>query len=782
VRAALVSALLAASLLPLHSAQAAPASREQARHYRIAAGALDRALNQFAREAGILMAVDAKLTQGKSSPGLDGTFGTDDGLSRLLAGSGLRAVNRQGNFALEVVPSGNGSVELAPTSIYGAGLGSITEGTGAYTTGSSSSATRLDLSPRQTPQTLVTLTRQQLDDFKFDNANAALDAAGVNVQRVETDRTYFSVRGLDVSNFQIDGLGLPFSSEEQMGDIDLALYDHIDVLKGANGLASNPGNPSATVNFVRKRPTRDVQAEVGLGYGSWDTRRATADVSGPLNEEKTLRGRAIVMDQDGNSYLDRYSKTKNAFSGIVEADLTASSTLMLGHSEQRNRPNGIMWSALTLYNSDGSPAHYSRSHNTSPGWTYWDTNDKQTFAELTTDWGHGWQSRASLNYREITGDGKMFMAYGTPDTGLSSYASKFDRDERQVLGDVYLKGPFELFGRSHEAVVGASWAKDSTHWTSSDDASGISLPLGFNGSFPEPAFANVTSYADFVNYRRSYYGAGHFSLTDDLKLIAGANWSKLTSRGVETGDDHNFEQSKLSPYYGLVYDFLPNYSAYVSYTKIFNPQFKTDVTGALLDPVEGNSLEGGLKGEWFDKRLNASLSLFRTRQDNYGEFDAYVNGQNRYKGIDIVAKGYEFTVSGELAPNWEVNAGLTHLFSLRDAEGNAARTYTPQNYLYLGSTYKVAAVKGLKLGGSLTWQSQIKRDQGLTATDGEEIVSRQGAYAVANALTSYDIDDHWNVALNVNNLFNRKYLTSLFWDQSYYAASRNAMATVTWKY
>lgn len=764
------------------AADAVATSPQQVRHYAIAAGPLDAALNAFARTSGILLAVRADLTTAKRSPGLQGTFDVESGLAQLLGGTGLRAVRTGDNYTVEVIPTVEGALELPSTSVVSYGLGDVTEGTGSYTIGHSSTATRLDLSPRQTPQTLVTITRQQMDDFQYDNVNTVLDAAGVNVQRVETDRTYFSVRGLDVSNFQIDGLGLPFSSEEQMGDIDTVLYDHVDVLKGANGLMSNPGNPSATINFVRKRPTRDTQAKVSVGYGSWDTRRGTADVSGPLNDSGSLRGRLITMGQEGNSYLDRYSKTKNVFSGILEADLSDASTLTVGHSEQRNRPNGIMWSALTLYNSDGSPAHYSRSHNTSPSWTYWDTNDKQSFAELSTQWGGGWETKATLDYREITGDGKMFMAYGTPDTGLSSYASKFDRDERQVLGDVYLKGPFQLFGREHQVVLGTSWAKDNTHWTSSDDAAGISLPIGFNGNFPEPAFAQVTSFADFVNYRRSYYGASTLTLADDLKLIVGANWSKLTSRGVETGDDHNYEKSRLSPYYGLVYDFAPSYSAYLSYTKIFNPQFKTNVDGALLDPVEGNSLEGGIKGEWFDKRLNASVSLFRTRQDNYGEFDAFVDGQNRYKGINIIAKGYELTLSGEPLAGLQINAGLTHLFSLEDTDGHSARTYTPHNYLYVGSTYNVPALSGFKVGASMTWQSDIYRDQGVTSTSGSEIFSRQGAYAVVNSMASYDIDAHWNVALNVNNVFDRKYLTSLFWDQSYYAAGRNAMATLTWKY
>jgi outer membrane receptor for ferric coprogen and ferric-rhodotorulic acid len=85
------------------------------------------------------------------------------------------------------------------------------------------------------------------------------------------------------------------------------------------------------------------------------------------------------------------------------------------------------------------------------------------------------------------------------------------------------------------------------------------------------------------------------------------------------------------------------------------------------------------------------------------------------------------------------------------------------------------------VGGSVNWQSDIFREQG-TNTSGDTIISRQGSYAVANAMASYDIDKHFNVSLNVNNLFDRKYLTSLYWAQSYYAPSRNAMVTLAWKY
>jgi outer membrane receptor for ferric coprogen and ferric-rhodotorulic acid len=127
------------------------------------------------------------------------------------------------------------------------------------------------------------------------------------------------------------------------------------------------------------------------------------------------------------------------------------------------------------------------------------------------------------------------------------------------------------------------------------------------------------------------------------------------------------------------------------------------------------------------------------------------------------------------------SGGLTRLFSIRDGNGSRTRTFIPQNSLYLATTYRVPQVQGLKLGGSVNWQSEIFREQG-TSTSGATIVSGRGSYAVVNALARYDLDPHFNVSLNVNNLFDRKNLTSLYWAQSYYAPSRNATLRLSWTY
>ena len=130
--------------------------------------------------------------------------------------------------------------------------GERTEGSDDYGVRNQRTATRLPLSQRETPQSVSVVTRAQIDDFRLNDVNALLATVpGVVVQAAETDRIYYSARGFDIQTYQIDGIGLPFSFGIQVGSIDTAIYDRVEVVRGAPGLLSPTGNPSALINFVR---------------------------------------------------------------------------------------------------------------------------------------------------------------------------------------------------------------------------------------------------------------------------------------------------------------------------------------------------------------------------------------------------------------------------------------------------------------------------------------------------------------------------------------------------
>lgn len=651
----------------------------------------------------------------------------------------------------------------------------------SYTVRKLKGPTGLALSQKETPQSVSVLTRAKLDDFHVTSVNDALDGVtGMTVERVETDRTYYTARGFDITNFQTDGIGLPMAFGLVEGDMDTALYDRIEVVRGANGLMSATGNPSATINLLRRRPTKDFQASASLSFGSWDSKRQVGDVSGALVESGKLRARLIVGGEDGDSYLDRYHKRKSFMSATVEADVAEATTLTAGYSYQNNRPTGVMWGALPLVYTDGSATHYARSTSTAADWSYWNVKNQTAFTEARHVFDSGWQASATLTRRENRQDSNLFYVYGTPDRatglGLYSYPSAYQMKSAQNQLDVRASGPFRLFGREHEAIFGASYAR-STMWEFSGYGNdvGTAFPAleAWNGDYPRSAFDASSNGADFRDRQRSVFAAAKLQATERMKLILGANNTRYTTMGQSYGENHARADSATSPYAGITYDLTPTLAAYSGYTTIFSPQYQLDGNLRRLDPATGHSVEAGLKYEAADGGLNASAALFQARQDNLAESAGYVGATAVYKGVDTLSKGIELEASGRVAPGVQLSSGYTALTISRVGGGNT-RPYAPRHMFNVAAKWQ--ALESLKLGAKLRWQgdTHVDVDSGL--------VARQEAYAILDLMAGYAFTKKLSLDLNLNNVTDKKYLTSLYWTQGYYGAGINGSLSLNWKY
>ncbi|GAI40220.1 unnamed protein product, partial [marine sediment metagenome] len=245
--------------------------------------------------------------------GLRGTYTVAEALAKLLSGQQLEAVSGpSGGYRLRkrsapsaaLAPAGGPMLAEVKVTASGPGDG-ITEGSGSYTSDASSTATRLGISLRETPQSVSVMTRQQMDD---QGLNALTDVIaqtpGITLNQggnLGSDSSSVYARGFAVENFQIDGvlqLNSGFSGLFQTSD--MAIYDRVEVVRGATGLMNGIGSPGATINLVRKRPTRDFQASASVEGGSWDYRRFGVDVSSPFNEAGTVRGRVVAAYQENN--------------------------------------------------------------------------------------------------------------------------------------------------------------------------------------------------------------------------------------------------------------------------------------------------------------------------------------------------------------------------------------------------------------------------------------------------------------------------------------------------
>ncbi|HWW25195.1 MAG TPA: TonB-dependent siderophore receptor [Caulobacter sp.] len=642
--------------------------------------------------------------------------------------------------------------------------------TGARTR--TSAVTGLDMSLRETPQSVTILDQARIRNFGLTSVNDLLaQVTGVNVEKVETDRTYYNSRGFDITNFQVDGIGLPLIWGIQFGDLDTVLFDRVEVVRGANSMMTGTGNPSATVNYVRKRPSDAFKASAALQYGSWDDYRLEADISGPLNAAGTVRGRLIYANEDRGSYLDYYHVNRNVYSGLLAWDVTPKLTVTTGYALQDNRSRGVLWGALPLLYSDSTRVDYPRSASTSADWTYWNVKDQTAFTELDYRFDNGWELKATGTYKRFHENAKLLYAYGNPDpdTGLGVkgmsgvYPSKYEN----FILDAYASGPFQLFGRTHQLVVGGQTSKSTgKEWEDFALDSEIPYPaIGLWGSqqVAEPAYPGADLKSDQTDRLSRFYGAAHFSVAEPLKIVAGFNALKLKSKGYSYGADTPRDEKKVSPYVGAVYDLNPNVSLYASYTDIFNPQSERDISNRNLPAAHGKAYEAGVKSEWFDHRLYLTGAVFRSQQDDLAIAVGMDGTRTIYAGLDTRVTGYELEATGALTDRWTVSAGWTQLKI--EGEEDENREYLPRRTFKATTAYTFPQLRNLTIGGAVRWQSAV------SMVDIAPV--EQKAYGVVDLMAGVDLTDKVRATLNVKNAADKTYLTSLMWTQSYYAAPRS---------
>ncbi len=803
-RTLLSSALVASVLLGSSMAQAAPVA------LNIPAQSLASALNEFGKQANLQVLYSPDQVQGIKSRTVSGSLEPVKALETLLQGSGI-SYQLNGDTVILSAPQGKG-LELGATTVSGQGLGTslTTEDTGSYTTGATSSSTKLPLSIRETPQTVTVVTRQNMDDQGAQSIGDVLrNAPGISTQAYDSDRMEYSARGYAITNYQYDGVNSMYDGvfDEGATKVDMALYDRVDIVKGATGLLSGSGEPSATVNMIRKKPTREFKASITGSVGSWDNYRTEGDISGSLNDDGSVRGRLVGVYQDADSYIDHYSRKNDVFYGIIEADVTPDTTLTFGMDYQNIKPRGSSWTGNPYYFSDYSKTDFSRSFNPATDWSRRDVQAQTTFASLEHRFANDWKIKGTLNQQTNDHDTQLGSASGgTPDPvtgeGMFFYWGKWEGHRVQTTADINASGPFTLFGREHELVVGYT-SQDSRQTGATFDGSLFEMVPGsifdWNGHYPKPDFPKNGKYETNQN-QNSAYIAARFKPTDDLSLILGTRVSdfqynstykyyeqtNLFSDNKTTSKQHG----RVTPYAGVVYDINDTYSAYASYTSIYKPVTDRSISGTTLAPTEGNSYELGLKAEYFDGRLNASVAAFRTEQKKLPiQVGTNPNtNEGIFESLDgATTKGIEFELTGEVMRDWNVIAGYTYAQTRSDdgerVYGYPLQTTKPENVAKLFTTYRLPGVLNkVTVGGGVNWQSpfygQIYNDP-----KGDYDIIEQHSYALVNLMTRYEYNDHLTFNLNADNVFDKKYLSGLGnFNTTYYGAPRSLMLTTKYTF
>lgn len=767
----------------------------ETKSFNIPAGPLDAALDRFARGAGINLSYKPALIGNATTKGLVGDCSISAGLSALLSGSGLEAIAQPGGgYALKKAgPIATEKEAMLPAVRVKAQTerGAKTEGTISYaapvvTIGKG------EQDVKDIPQSVSVLTRQRMDDQNLvDLRDAANSVTGViGVQGVGPGLVITS-RGFFIDDWQYDGVPIP-RNHYALGNWaseTMVFYDRMEVLRGASGLLQGTGSPGGAVNMVRKRGQIKPTVAFTGAVGSWNHYGLQLDAGGPLNTAGTVRGRAVADEDRSDSFTDDvWDRTRSLYASL-DHDIAPDTTVGLGVSNKHSRSRPAIV-GLPRY-ADTSDIGLPRSTFTGASWNRAANDQTTVFADLNHRFNDSWALKVSaLTMREDNSSVTQRIAgvIAADGSGLRYGDFATDFDARKDGLDIYLRGHFDTSSVAHEVTVGANnykYTSDDVYaraWTAGGNIFAIQHDRPWQ-DFDSIAARGVVVRSTYDVQQKGVYGAWRARLFEPLTAIVGARVSWYDN--VYKSDDYedaSQASNEITPYAGLVYAVNTQWSAYASYTSVFEPQSARTVSGELLEPIVGTNYELGLKSALLENRVNSAFSVFRYDHKNRAAYDYDAgfacDGWYCYRPSGKVrSQGFEAEVSGEVIRGLQLFAGYAYVASkyLSDpeSEGQVYSTWTPKHLLRMWADYKLpGSWNQLSLGGGGTTQSHtLSQDRDFTLP----------GFTIWNARVAYQWSPQVSLALNVNNVFDKRYYIPSYNAvnaNNYYGDPRNVMFTV----
>ncbi|WP_438281539.1 TonB-dependent siderophore receptor [Pseudomonas alabamensis] len=773
----------------------------EARRVNIPAQPLDQALLELGQQTGMQILYGPELVSGKRAPAVVGNMEPQQALEQILGSAGLKyRIEDNTVYLLNDAPVAD-ALELNVTTIQGQGMGQMTENSGSYTPNKVSAGSKTPTSLRSTPQSVSVITNEVMRDKSMNDLTDAMAITpGITVQQTNERIFQYYSRGFAIENIQIDGaapmaLGTTAGSFYSSKVYNLAEFDHVEVLRGASGLFGGTGDPGGIINLVRKRPLDTYQLKVEAAAGSWDNYRTQVDVTGPLAFDGKLRGRLVTAYTDRQYFIDERSSQTPTLYGILEADVTPDTRLTLGGRYERINENGSS-AGLPRY-SDGRDLGLARHTNLTDSWAFQDGRSQEIFAKVDHAFSDDWKANFTYTQTQETGSQKRAFNVGAlnpiTNSGPARFGSYASYKSDQQLADINLAGKFQMLGREQEFLLGADHQRITSRWQGTGLLAGALAPINVFDPDSTP-WAEPPTRKDYNNRYKpntqvqyGLYSTLRLHLTDPLHVILGARAQRYKFEqefSLASGNAWNPESTismreptKVVPYGGIVYDLSDDWSAYASYSEIYKPQQDKvqgpKESGSAIEAMKGHTYETGIKGELFGGALNTNIALYYTKRENQAIEDPRFPAEGVLFGGsccwvssgEVVSKGVDLEVSGEILPDWSVIGGYTYNHSENRTNNSAFSTITPKHLFKLWSVYRLPGeFSDFKVGGGVNAQSAsyVSGTASLLGSEGQVVGSesydyRQPGYAVWGSMAEYRLDDHWTLTYNFNNMFDKKY-------------------------
>ncbi|KAB8315462.1 TonB-dependent siderophore receptor [Tolypothrix campylonemoides VB511288] len=630
--------------------------------------------------------------------------------------------------------------------------------------------TRTDTPLRDIPQSIQVIPQQVIQEQQANRLTEVLKNAPGVVQGDRTPRdplNLFKIRGFTATgDILVNGIKDRSFSNLGFG----SNIERVEVLKGPASVLFGQGGLGGSVNLVTKQPLRDPLYSVEASAGSYNFYRGAIDLSGPLNDSKTVLYRLNASAETTESFIDFYEQQQYLIAPALTFQIGDRTKLTLEADYSRaDGPYdfGIPAEGSVLFNPNGK---IPRNRFVSEP----DFNDtSQSVFRVSYDFEHGFSDnwrvrsffRASLFQLR-----RDLVAPTTWERGslrnLNRVAEDFDYDENIYNLDNFVVGKFATGSIKHELVAGFNLLKIDT------DITGISksiTPLDvFNPRYgATPTGNNPTSNTKNTIQQLGLYLQDQITLVENLKLLLGGRFDIANQKFenlLNSTDD--FKQTEaFSPRVGIVYQPIQPISLYASYSRSFNQGVST-FSAAPPEPERGTQYEVGVKADLTD-RLAATLAFYDLTRSNLPTADP--NDPSSTRTIQIGeqrSRGIEFDISGEILPGWNIIAGyaLTDTEVTRDNNtfvvGNQRLSFVgnelnnvPRHALNLWTTYEIqsGSLQGLGFGLGVFYYGERQANL-------ENTVELPG-YTRTDATVFYK-RDNFRAAINIRNLFDVDYFVS----------------------
>ncbi|MGV6873088.1 TonB-dependent siderophore receptor [Pseudochelatococcus sp. B33] len=770
------------ALLPVGHAAAQTA---RVHSFNIPGQPLNSALRALADQAGVQIAYRTAIASGTTAPTVQGTMTTEEAISRLLAGSGLRYTFTDANTVtildVTTAPGGSigadGSIVLDTITVQGENLTATLQNDGlardGYRVGTVSSLGPLGpVALKDTPFSISVTPRELIQNIQ---AQSPDDVFKVNpYTRTQTPQIsgwapMVNMRGFTTYDTAEDGLRRSYSHATSLED-----KERIEVLTGLSGFLYGAAAPAGMINYVYKRPTFERLNSVTLGtYGAGQA-YVHGDFGGRIDDAGTAGYRLNVVKEGGPTAIDDQKIDRLLVSGAFDWQIT--DRLKLEFNASHSRYDIDVPSSYWTFRA-GVP--HGRAPDASRNWSQpwirdeiektrlaarlnYELNDNIT---LRAAYAREWFNRPVQDHtmNSVRDPGEYYQI------AIRSGETKNEFDAAQAFADV----KFDTFSVQHKLTIGYHMYSDRAWGTPYNPNTGWVGPFPMTRPLhvPEPIFPLNLG----APYKSGYVRNHNFVIGDQIEFndqwsaLLGVTYSRINTRafeedGVRAQPDYN--QGRWSPSASLLFKPVPWLTLYGSYIEGLEQGGIAPSTslnyGTVMAPMVSHQYEVGAKAEVGGVLLTAALFDIEKAYEFEDLNGIYTqDGRQRHRG-------FEFTATGKVTDGLTVVGGLTLLDA--EIEGGTYDGKTPMNVApvlaKLYAEYELPWVRGLFLTGGVyhtgrQWANNLNDDR-LKSYTTVDLGMRYATEAFGNPLT---------LRVNVSNVADKSY-----WQNSYYLGAPRTVA------